>query len=391
MHSSLIAFLAFTATALAEPVPLFDGRTLDGWEGNTSLWRVEEGEIRGGSLTEKVVRNEFLSTRKAYADFELRVKLRLGGTGFVNSGVQIRSVRVPGSSETCGYQVDYGKGWYGRLYDESRRNKVIAESKDMAAATAAIHEGEWNEYRIRAQGPRIQSWINGVPALDFTETDPAIVQDGQIAIQIHGGGAAQVQVKDVFLEELPQESPLELKIEGAELAPEGFAARAESTLKAWYPRIRHILGTNYDTPVKVTLRFKNMPGVAHTIGSLVEASSGYFKGHPDDVGALVHELVHVIQAYPNGAPGWLVEGIADYVRYYYYEPLRGFTFKPRPGQDYHAGYNPAAALLAKVQVGRPQPIVSTLNTLGHEHKLTEAAFKDITGLTPDAAWEKVGK
>ena len=391
MRSLVIALLCVSGPVFAESVSLFDGKTLNGWEGNTTLWRVEGGEIRGGSLTEKVARNEFLSTVKTYADFELHVKLRLTGTGFVNSGVQIRSVRVPGSSETSGYQVDYGKGWYGKLYDESRRNKVIAESKDQAAATAAIHEGEWNEYRILAQGPHIQSWINGVPALDYTEADPAIVQDGQIAIQIHGGGAAEVQVKEVTIEELPQSSPLRLTIEGAELAPAGFAAAAETALKAWYPRIRGILRVNYDTATNVTLRFKDMPGVAHASGSTIEASSQYFKGHPDDVGALVHELVHIIQAYPNGSPGWLVEGIADYVRYYYFEPVKGAAFKPRAGQDYHGGYNPAAALLARVQVGKPQPIVSKLNDLGHEGKLTEAAFTEVTGMTPDEAWSKVTK
>ena len=389
MRLPLFSLLCLTSPLAAESVSLFDGKTLEGWEGNTQLWHVEDGEIRGGSLTEKVVRNEFLSTRRAYADFDLRVKLRLSGTGFVNSGVQIRSVRVPGSSETSGYQVDYGKGWYGKLYDESRRNKVIAESKDMVAATAAIHEGEWNEYRVRAEGAHIQSWINGVPALDFIEVDPAIVQDGQIAIQIHGGGAAQVQVKDVIIEELPQASPLTLTIEGADLAPAGFASKAEGAMKAWYPRIRGILGVDYETSTKVILRFKDMPGVAHASGATIEASSSYFTSHPDDVGALVHELVHVIQSYPNGAPGWLVEGIADYVRYYYFEPEKGYAFKPRAGQDYHAGYNPAAALLAKVQVGKPQAIVAKLNGLGHNGKLTESTFKDVVGMTPDEAWQKV--
>src|SRR3954470_7241140 len=170
----LLASLLFSALhALAAPVPLFDGKTLDGWEGDPKLWRVEDGMITGGSLTEKVAHNDFIATVKSYSNFDLRVKIKLSGTeGFINSGVQIRSLRVPGSPEMSGYQVDYGKGWYGKLYDESRRNKVVGESKDMAAATAALREGEWNEYRIRTEGPRIQSWINGVPALDYTEADP---------------------------------------------------------------------------------------------------------------------------------------------------------------------------------------------------------------------------
>ena len=198
---SLLA--CFTASLYAAPVSLFDGKSLDQFEGDAAIWKVADGEIQGGSLTETVKQNEFLATKKSFSNFELKVKLRLNGTGFVNSGVQIRSLRVPGSSEMSGYQVDYGPGWYGKIYDESRRNKVIAESKDAKAVEAAIKPGEWNEYVIRAEGARIRSWINGVPALDYIEPDASIAQDGHIGIQIHGGGKAVIQAKDITIEELP--------------------------------------------------------------------------------------------------------------------------------------------------------------------------------------------
>ena len=195
--------LFFVLSLPAAPVPLFDGKTLSGWEGDAAWWRVEEGEIRGGSFKTKVPKNFFLATEKSYQNFDLRIKLRLTGTGFVNSGVQMRSVRVPDSTEMSGYQVDYGTGWFGKLYDESRRNKVVADSVDPKAVLAAVKEGDWNEYRILAEGPRIRSWINGVPALDFTETEGNIAMDGKIGIQIHAGGMAEVQAKDILIEELP--------------------------------------------------------------------------------------------------------------------------------------------------------------------------------------------
>jgi hypothetical protein len=66
-----------------------------------------------------------------------------------------------------------------------------------------VRKDDWNEYRIRAEGPRIRSWINGVPALDYTEAEPRVAADGRIAVQIHSGGHALVQVKDVVIEELP--------------------------------------------------------------------------------------------------------------------------------------------------------------------------------------------
>ena len=205
----LLTALLFTSIAKAEPPPplgktvsLFDGTTLAGWEGDPKLWRVEDGCLTGGSLTEQVRENVFLATVKEYGDFIVRLKIKLTGTGFVNSGFQIRSQRVPKNTEMSGYQCDYGEpNWYGCIYDESRRNKLMAQS-DMAALRPVIKKDDWNEYVIHAQGRRIRTWINGVQGLDYTEADPKIVQTGRMGIQVHGGGKAQVQVKEITIEEL---------------------------------------------------------------------------------------------------------------------------------------------------------------------------------------------
>ena len=197
---------AFAAPLPAAPESLFDGKSLAGWEGDPKWWRVEDGALTGGSRTEKVPHNYFLATTRSFQNFDLRLQLKLTGvpnTGMINSGVQIRSIRVPNNTEMAGYQVDAGDGWWGKLYDESRRRRVIAEPLDAAAVNAAVRPDGWNEYRIRAEGPRIRSWINGVPALDYTETVPRTAADGRIAVQIHSGGHALVQVKDVVIEELP--------------------------------------------------------------------------------------------------------------------------------------------------------------------------------------------
>ncbi len=207
---TLLALTVTLASLHADPpppvgktTPMFDGKTLAGWEGNAKIWRVEEGVITGGSLTETVKENDFLATTRDYGDFIVRFKIKLTGTGFVNSGFQIRSQRVPNNSEMAGYQCDYGEpGWYGAIYDESRRNKLMAPS-DMEALRPVIKLNDWNEYIIRADGRRIQTWINGVQGVDYTEADAAIVQTGKSGIQVHGGGKALVQVKDLTIEELP--------------------------------------------------------------------------------------------------------------------------------------------------------------------------------------------
>src|SRR3954471_15673902 len=216
----LCLFCAITAMggppppALKNPKPLFDGKTLAGWEcdPNPLLARVEDGCLTLGNEIDQVKRNDFLATTRDYTNFIVRFKIKLTGTeGFINSGFQIRSQRVPGSGEMKGYQCDFGEpNWYGAVYDEERRNKVMSPS-DMNALRAVIRTNDWNDYVIQADGRRIRTWINGVQGTDFIEQDPAIPQFGKLGIQIHGGGKSKVQVKDIFIQELP----VEPKFEGA--------------------------------------------------------------------------------------------------------------------------------------------------------------------------------
>ena len=183
-----------------EAIVLFDGKSLDGWEGNLSSFRVQEGAIIGGTLAERIPRNEFLCTRKEYADFELKLKFKLLGQG-ANAGVQIRSRRIPNHHEVIGYQADMGDGWWGALYDESRRRKVLA-APEKDVIEKALKRGDWNEYLIRCQGRRIQLWINGVQTVDYTEPDETLEQKGLIGLQIHGGPPSEAWYKDITLRPL---------------------------------------------------------------------------------------------------------------------------------------------------------------------------------------------
>jgi hypothetical protein len=205
-HPALFAvlFSLLLPAIAAEPVPLFDGKSFTGWEGNIdSVWRIEEGALTAGSLTKKQEKNDFLATTKEYGDFELTLKWRLEGTeGFVNGGVQFRSQRIPDHHEVIGYQADLGAGYDGALYDESRRKKMLAQPSKEVLAKVQKPLGQWNEYRIRAEGPRIQLWLNGVQTVDYTEAEPGIPMTGKIAVQIHGGATAIAQYKDLMIVEL---------------------------------------------------------------------------------------------------------------------------------------------------------------------------------------------
>jgi len=206
---SFVLFLSLAADARLQGadrgVLLFNGHSFDGWEGDTNkTWRIEEGALVGGSLETSIPRNEFLCTTRPYTNFVLRLRFRLIGTeGFINAGVQIRSQRVSDPpNEMIGYQADLGEGWYGALYDESRRKKVLV-APDPAAVQRALKLNDWNEYLIRCEGRRIQTWINGIAMIDFEEEDRSLPQFGLIGLQIHGGAKAEVSYKDITVRDLP--------------------------------------------------------------------------------------------------------------------------------------------------------------------------------------------
>ena len=188
-------------TANKKATSIFDGKTFTGWEGNLSIFRIEDGAIVGGSLKDKIVRNEFLCTTKTYGDFELRLKFKLLGGDAANAGVQFRTKRIPNDHEVSGYQADMGAGWWGGLYDESRRKKTLT-GPDQEKMKQVVKPTEWNDYVIRAEGPHIQLWINGVQTVDYVESDPAIESRGIICPQIHAGPPSEAWYKDISIVDL---------------------------------------------------------------------------------------------------------------------------------------------------------------------------------------------
>ncbi len=184
--------------------PLFDGKTLEGWEGSLKTFRVEDGAIIGGSLYEKIPNNEFLCTKREFGDFELRLEARLRGDG-TNAGVQFRSRRVPDHFEVSGYQCDIGtmqdKPIWGWLYDESRRNKFLMEGPD-EELRRVVKPGRWNDLVIRCEGPQITIWVNGQKTVEYREADDQVARRGIIGLQIHGGPPAEASYRNIRIKEL---------------------------------------------------------------------------------------------------------------------------------------------------------------------------------------------
>lgn len=176
------------ATRTAAREVLFDGRTLSGWvqRGGRASFTVEDGCIVGRTAANQP--NSFLCTERTFGDFDLALEFKVDPR--LNSGVQIRSERREdrGGERVFGYQVEIdpsARAWTGGLYDEGRRGWLV-DLRDKAEARAAFRAGEWNRLRIRAVGPHIQTWLNGVAVVDVLDSMTA---EGFIGLQVHGVGA----------------------------------------------------------------------------------------------------------------------------------------------------------------------------------------------------------
>ncbi len=207
-------------------VPIFDGKTLAGWDGDPQFWRAENGEIVGETTPEKVVKlNNFLIWRGGTVkDFELKVEFRLNGT---NSGIQYRSTELPdvGKWVLKGYQadIDFTQGFVGNVHDErgraptgqghvvlSKRGqvtrlvdgpkyKVVGTIADSTLLRGVLNVNGWNQYHIIARGPVLMQLINGqLMAVAIDEDTKNFDAEGVLGFQMHVGPPFKVQYRNVL-------------------------------------------------------------------------------------------------------------------------------------------------------------------------------------------------
>jgi len=178
---------------------LYDGKSLDGW-------RVVGGRATFEADGESIVgrrgpgANTFLRTERSYGDFSLKLQVRWDEPG--NSGVMFRAHQRGGDGRVYGYQYELDpseRAWTGGIYDEARRG-WLANLEDQPAVRAAIRLDDWNDVEIEARGPRLQTWINGVPAADIVD---GLDAEGFIALQVHRGESGAMRWRRIRLKELP--------------------------------------------------------------------------------------------------------------------------------------------------------------------------------------------
>lgn len=177
--------------------PLFNGHDLKEWVTDTKhIWKVKDGVIIGHH--KGLDHNDFLRTKESFGDFELKAKFRLT-SGVGNSGIQFRSENAAEPHEVSGYQADVGEKYWGCLYDESRRKRVLVTPPPEALAT--LDRAAWNEYVIRAQGNFITIHLNGIRTVHYVEAEH-VRRDGFIALQVHKGPGIEVQFRDLQIRNL---------------------------------------------------------------------------------------------------------------------------------------------------------------------------------------------
>jgi len=200
----IFGFLLADLILLGNPTPhaLFNGTTLDGWEGNSEFFRVVDQCIVAGSLERPIPGNQFLATVEECENFDIRFEAKLVGPG-KNAGVQFWSQRVPNSNEMIGYQCDIGSfkdgllwGW---LYDESRRRRFLASTNQGQIQKMVNPKGRWNQLRVKAENHSISIWLNNQITVRYFEQNKEIPNQGRFGLQVHGGPPLEVWYRNFKL------------------------------------------------------------------------------------------------------------------------------------------------------------------------------------------------
>lgn len=178
---------------------------------------------------------------------------------------------------------------------------------------------------------------------------------------------------------------------------------AETKLKPevdkWYPIFEECLASDgYTAPKKFTIMIRPGRGVAYTLGTNVVVSTAWIEGQlkrpewNEAVGSVIHELVHVVQQYKaRGNPGWLVEGIADYYRWFHFEPEAHRPKLRSQRAKYTDSYQTTAGFLEFVSKNYDHELVLRMNAAMREGRYSPELWKECTGLSAPELWAEYVK
>jgi hypothetical protein len=191
---SLIVLSSFAAFAEEGFRPLFNGKNLDGWEGDPRAWSVRDGMIVGSTEGVKLTHNSFLISKQSFGNFILRAECKLRNH---NSGIQFRSEALP-EWVVRGYQADMGESdYWGNIYDEKGTRGTMVDG--WPKARDVVHLKDWNDYEISCNGDHIQLKLNGVETADLHDSARL---SGILALQLHAGQPMEAYFRNIRIKEL---------------------------------------------------------------------------------------------------------------------------------------------------------------------------------------------
>lgn len=196
MKRLTLLLLALASIATAQ-TPLFDGKSLKGWDGDPRLWSVKDGELVGSTEGVKITHNTFLIYRaKTFKNFILKTQVKLRNH---NSGIQFRSEAFP-DWVVKGLQADMAEGnWWGSIYDEKGTRGVMVNGWKGKAETV-VKPNDWNDVEIFCQGEQIRITVNGMVTAELKDS---VRLEGIIALQLHVGPPMEVRFRNMTIQELP--------------------------------------------------------------------------------------------------------------------------------------------------------------------------------------------
>lgn len=401
---------------------LFDGRTLDGWKvvgSDKTRWDVVDGAIVGSGEPSMLV-----STTGPYKNFRYRVEMKINDGG--NSGLYFRTTPEPGFLDGYEAQVDSTHAdpiRTGSLYGMCHVYTRLVEPDTWFTYQIDVRDDVWRGREMT----RIKVIINDrelYEHLDFTRQ----FGPGHFAFQQHDPKSL-VSIRKVEVLRLPdgdqkpqnqpQAKPAQTNAEPAAPAKVidtlaiGEAVRihfdttetpdlrqwVQSDLmpacREWYPRIcEQLRADGFEAPTEFTVTFRDkMDGVAHTSGKDVVCAGPWYRNNlkTEAVGSVVHELVHVVQQYggfrrANRPPGWLVEGIADHIRWYQFEPVEKRRRIDWNRANYDQAYFPSATFLDYIVRTIDPDAITRINDDCRAGRYSETYWVDTYGKTPEQLW-----
>jgi hypothetical protein len=156
-------------------------------------------------------------------------------------------------------------------------------------------------------------------------------------------------------------------------------------IEAWYPKIAGLLGDPpAGKPASIELILEEGAGIAATSGDRITVFAGWIRAHPEDVGLVIHELVHVVQAYPSPEPGWITEGLADYIRFWHFE-ARPQTRIDKAKASFRDSYRTTGAFFAWVEKQHPGT-VRRVHAAMRKSAYRDEIFQQATGRSVEQLW-----